>query len=290
MNMVKPIDLAIVGAQKAGTTSLKYYLGEHPEICSHERIEFRFFVDETEYNQGYKNIFKKYFSHYNGEPRLVVKNVELMYNPQALKRLKEHNPDVKLVLILRHPVDRAYSAWLYELRKGREKVKSFEEAICLNDLFSDKNLSEKINYINRSLYYKHLNNIFELFPKEQVKVFLFEEFKKNPLSISKMIFEWLNVDVGFIPRVEIYNKSAKPRSLLITKLILTDNPFKRAIKAILPQYITFKLGKLILKINEKKFVPPPMNPETRKRLVSFFEPYNKQLSSLLQIDLSSWSQ
>jgi len=54
----KLIDLMIIGAQKAGTTSLKNYLGEHPEICTHERIEFMFFVNEQEYKQGYKKIFK----------------------------------------------------------------------------------------------------------------------------------------------------------------------------------------------------------------------------------------
>ncbi len=287
MRKIKPIDLIIIGAQKAGTTSLNRYLSEHPEICTHKRIEFRYFIDEKEYKQGYEKIFKKYYSHCNTKNKIIAKNIEIMYSLQALKRLCKHNPNIKLVLTLRNPVDRAYSAWLYERRKGRE-TKTFEEAINIDKLHSTNDISQ---YIDKSLYYKHLLNVLNFFDKKQIMIILFEDFKKNPLFFCKNIFEWFKVDVNFIPEIKkVHNKAALPRCLFITKLILTDNIFKRIVKLLIPQQVTFKIGKTILKINEREINPPPMNFETKQKLLAYFKPYNQKLAELIQKDLSCWDK
>lgn len=285
---MRNIDLMIIGAQKAGTTSLKNYLGEHPEICTHERIEFMFFVNEEEYKQGYKKIFKKYYKNCRNKNKIIGKNVLIMYNVNALKRLYEYNPNIKLVIILRNPVDRAYSAWLYEKRRGREFTKTFEEAIHIDDPNFLNNLSQ---YLDKSLYYKHLLNVFRFFDKRQIMIILFEEFIKDPLIFCKKIFEWLEVNPNFSPKVKkIHNKAAIPRFLFITKLIVEDNILKRIAKSIFPEKITYKIGKIVLKINEKEIFPPPLKYDTRQKLLKFFKPYNQKLSELLQIDLSCWDR
>ena len=282
------IDLMIIGAQKAGTTSLKNYLGEHPEICTHERTEFKFFVNEEEYKQGYKKIFKKYYKNCRNKNKIIGKNVLLMYNVNALKRLYEYNPNIKLVIILRNPIDRTYSAWLYEKRKGRDQSSTFEEAINLKHLF-DSNYYNM--YIEYSLYYKYISKILEIFDRNQIKIFLFEKFKENPIFICQEIFSWLDVDKNFVPNTnKIYNKAAIARFSFITDLIYKDNTVKRIAKKILPHSIRFKMSQILLKLNEKAIAPPKMNKSTREILKEFFKIPNKQLSELLKLDLSLWGE
>ncbi|HEU4716985.1 MAG TPA: hypothetical protein VFU15_04100, partial [Bacteroidia bacterium] len=100
------IELMIVGAQKAGTTSLKFYLGEHPRIQSHLHKEFAYFTDISEYGDGMNAAWKKYFGKIDPEKHIVVKNAGIYANENGLKLLSRHNPDCRIAIVLRNPVDR----------------------------------------------------------------------------------------------------------------------------------------------------------------------------------------
>jgi len=286
---MKKIDLMIIGAQKAATTSLKNYLGEHPQISTHEHIEFDFFVDETKYQQGYDKIFKLYFPSYNNQV-IVAKHIKIMYDFSAIKRLYEHNPDIKLVIILRNPIDRAYSAWLYEKRIGKDQNSTFEDAVNLDQIFEGNYYNIYIEY---SLYYKYISKLLKskIFKTKQIKIFLYENLKKNPVSICQEIFSWLGLKKEFVPNIKkIHNQAAVSRFLFITNLIYKDNYAKRLVKMILPHRVRFKISQIILKLNEKPIAPPQMNENTREILKEFFKTPNKQLSDLLELDLSLWDE
>src|SRR6185295_13613127 len=120
MTSDRKIDLMIVGAQKSGTTSLKNYLGQHPAIITHLQTEFSFFVEEKEYINGMESAFKIYFSDVvpYGSRRIVAKSASMYLNEKSLQRLRRSNPDCQVVILLRNPVERAYSSYLMEMNAG----------------------------------------------------------------------------------------------------------------------------------------------------------------------------
>ncbi|NEQ25757.1 MAG: sulfotransferase domain-containing protein [Microcoleus sp. SIO2G3] len=284
----------IVGVQKAGTSSVKRYLAEHPSICTHKQGELAFFVDDNQYKQGYEKAYSRYFANCtNDESILLAKNVGVMYLPEAVKRLHHHNPDMQLVVLLRNPVDRAYSAYWYLRRRGWEDAKTFEEAIAQEPsrLQAGGLKGHHCSYLNRGLYYKQLEVLLEHFKKEQVHVFLFEELKSDATSVCSKIVQLFNLDTDFSPEISRrYNTVATARSQMLAQLIAYNNPIKQVVKNLLPYEITLQIKNKLKSLNEKQFSPPKMNQSTRNELIDFFKSHNIQLSDLLGVDLSQWNQ
>ena len=144
---MQKINFIIAGAQKAGTSSLKYYLGQHPDICTHTRLEFSYFIDEKDYKQGYNKNYIRYFSHINKEQIILAKSVSILSDENFIKRMYKHNKNLKFVFVMRNPVDRAYSSYWYSKSESWENSNSFEEAL------------KRENYKNRV----HKNNTDYLF-------------------------------------------------------------------------------------------------------------------------------
>ncbi|MEP7167786.1 MAG: sulfotransferase domain-containing protein, partial [Bacteroidota bacterium] len=131
--MIKLVDIVIAGVQKAATSSLQVYLGQHPDLITHDEREFSFFVQDDEYTNGYENIFHKYFPEGPSEKKILIKNVGIIYWEDAMKRLQQHNPKAKIILVLRNPVARAYSAYWFAKLRGKENAPTFETALLSSE-------------------------------------------------------------------------------------------------------------------------------------------------------------
>ena len=292
--MVRPIDLMIVGAQKAGTTSLIRYLGMHPKVCIHKQTELTFFLLDEEFGLGYDKAFKKYYCDCQDESSVIMaKNVGIMYWPDAVKRLKEHNPEMHLVAILRNPVDRAYSAYWFARRNGWESLETFEQGIDAEPirLKEDTFKWRQCAYLDRGIYHRQIAFILEHFRRNQVHIFIFEDFKKNPDDVCRKIYNLFGLDShSSINANSYYNKAAIARSEGIARFLNSDNPIKRFVRSLLRDDIAFFIKKKVKKINKKNFIPPPMNPETRMRLIEYFKEYNHTLGETIGFDSSPWNK
>lgn len=290
--MNRPIQLMIVGAEKSGTSSLARYLEQHPNICSHEQREMTYFVNDEEYAQGYNKIYSRYFSKCQYDTSiLLAKNVGLMYWPEAAKRLWNHNPECQLVAILRNPVDRAYSAYWYARRMGWEDLESFEEAIAAEPIrLKEGGLKRRYcAYLDRGIYHKQLAILFEHFGREQVHVFLFEDLKSDPVGICQKLYKAIVVDSNYVPEVsKQHNKAAIPRFPVLSKLLSSAHPLKQIVGNLLPDRISSKIRLQIRHLNEKTFLPPIMNLDTRAYLVEYFRANNMQLKKILGCELNQW--
>ena len=290
---MKKIDLMIVGAQKAGTTSLKNYLGEHPDIAVHITKEFAYFQSEMDYEKGFEVSYKRSYPSNKGRV-IVAKNAGLYEKELFLTRLKEHNKDCKIVFILRNPVDRAFSSYLMEKREGFIDFDSDHLAKILNPKNPiDKNFFRK--FIELGIYSEHLKNIYSNFQKENVMVFTFEQLKSNGGQVCKDIFSSLNLNTDIeINTGNVYNERKNIRSKkmarLLNQLKREDNLLKLAVKKILPYHLFLKITGKLKSINysAKGASDEKMSVETREKLVEFFKPYNQELSSMLDIDFSYW--
>jgi len=282
----------IAGAQKAGTTSLKNYLGQHPQLQAHLQKEFAFFVDNAAYAEGYDAAKRKYYSVPKACSQLVAKSAGLYINETALKRLREHNPGCRLVIILRNPVERTYSSYLMEKNYGAIN-EPFE---IIRDIIHQAN-PEDWRYeffIGMSLYYKKLQLIYRYFPKEQVKLIRFEDLTADPQQTCKSIFAWTGVDESFTPDTSVrHNVTTVTRSKTYGKLLLhvlrNSNPLKKAARVLLPGKMDYKVGEAMRKINHTGKKYEPIAEETLIELIEFFRPYNDELSRHTGMDFSSWN-
>ena len=287
------IRLFIAGAQKAGTTSLKHYLGEHPEVQTHEQKEFAYFYDDDEFAEGQERAFKKYFGRQHKHKILIAKNAGLYVRESGLKRLHDHNPDCIIVLLLRNPVERAHSAYQMEKNYGNytgsfDDVKSLLENVTTNDWRYEF-------IIKMGMYSEYLKLIYKYFPKENVMLYPFEELMNSPGKITSSLFEHLGVKSSFEPDFSVkHNVTRKMRSegyaKVLMRLLRNSNPLKRVARKIIPSGQDYKIGELLRNVNKSSVTPESISWEMRKVLTSFYAPYNDQLSELTGVDFSLWNQ
>ena len=291
----KDIQLMIVGSQKSGTSSLLRYLAQHPEIYTHPQPEMTFFLQDHEYTRGYESAFAKYFSKCPQEKLLIAKNVMVMCSQEIMQRIYEHNPEIHLVVLLREPVARAYSAYWWARRRGWENIKTFEKALVAEEtrLNEDWFKWRQCAYRFNSTYYPHVKNLITQFGEDQVHCILTDKLKIDAEKICQRLFNLIGVNSDFAPIVEQrHNQAAVPRSekfgFLFTQFLASRNPIRRAIRKLVPDAAAYKLRKAVLELNEKPWTPLPLNPKTRATLTHYFKPYNDQLAKLLGQNLTHW--
>jgi hypothetical protein len=295
--MHKKIDVMIVGAQKAGTTSLLRYLGEHPACIAHPQKEFAYFLDPSKYDGSYNKAFQKYYAglKIDGSSKVIGKSAGLYSQEKALERLYQSNPDCQLIIILRNPVERAYSSYLMEKNYGSAKFEFAE----LPDLISKHKENDESwgfsFFIDYGLYARYIRNIYEFFPPEQVKIVLYRDLRSDALSVCREIFSFIGVDPEFKPAVDVkHNVTQKTRSHLYAKtlmsLLRSDSPVRKMLKAVVPDSKAYKYGDLLRQANRTKEKYESMDPQVRKFLVDFFKPHNDELEKLIDRDLSDWNK
>lgn len=293
---MRKVDLMIIGAQKAGTTSLKNYLSQHPDIITHFQTEFTYFHDPEVYKAGYENAFINYFDK-NDVPdgkKIVGKYAGLYAKTDILKTLYEHNPSVKMILILRNPVDRAYSAYNMERTYNTDWMETdFEGMVKI----ARKNKVDDPMYklfISMGLYAVFVENIYSIFPKNQLRIILFEELKNNPGKICREIFEWMDLDSSFVPDTSVvHNKTAKTKNQVVAKIIEklrnNENAFKQIAKSILPSKTFVRLGNAVMEMNKSKSkLIPPLENYVREQYEEIYKADIQKLSELTGQDFSSW--
>lgn len=289
------IDLMIVGAQKAGTSSLQNYMYEHPDILGHFQRELAFFTDDTEYNAGFDTAFKKYFTVGNTQnpSKIIAKNATLYTEEHALRRLYAHNPDCKLVFIVRNPTARAYSSYGMELVNGW-MTRPFKDLIPIIENNNKEDVMYRL-FIKLGLYSNYVQLIHSIFPPENLIMVRFEELQKHPADVCKRMFQLLNISDSFVPDVsKIHNETTQAKSSsygrFVTWLRHKDNPIRKVVKAVMPQRWFSSLGNKMIEANKSNRKPEPMDEATRQFLDAFFAPYNATLQQLTGLDVSSWSK
>lgn len=294
-NQNQHIQLMIVGSQKSGTSSLLRYLAQHPDIYTHPQPEMTYFLQDHEFERGYDWAYGKYFSKCPDDMQIIAKNVMVMCSTDRMQRIYEHNPGIRLVILLREPVSRAYSAYWWARRRGWENIKSFENALDMEEsrLNEDWFKWRQCVYKFTSTYALHLKSIFELYGEENVHCVLTDDLKSDATAVCQDIFRLMEVDPDFAPIVgERLNQAAMPRSekfgYMFTQFLSSRNPLRRAIRKLVPDAAAYKLRKAVLDLNEKPFTPPTMKPTTHQELAAYFRPYNEQLSELIGRDLTHW--
>ena len=184
---MKSIDLFVVGAQKTGSTTVFNWLKSTGAFNAHSQPEMSFFMLKHEYELGYKKAFKDYFE--DGDERPVLaKHAMAAYDKETLLRIKSQNPEVRVIFIMRHPIERAYSAFWYARKMGWEHLKSFSEAIDaessrLTSYIENRNLC----YLYNSRYEIHVDRIIDIFGRDRVLLLTEKDIRKGEASVVRLV-------------------------------------------------------------------------------------------------------
>lgn len=289
----------IIGAAKAGTTSLYQYLQQHPDVFLSTPKEPRFFALEgRELNyQGPIQIinhrsvtrwedYQALFDGSQGKKAVGEASTVYLYEPQAAERIQHYLGQPKIVAILRNPVSRAYSSYLHLVRDGQETL-SFEAALQAENTRIEQNWPPLWHYQRRGFYGQQLKPYFERFSDSHIKVFLFEDLVNSPQTLMRELFEFLEIDSRFEPDVsKRANPSGVPKFKWLSQLLNRQNPVKQIAQTVLPKglrkniYVTLQQGNTGDKTQ--------INPQLKQQLIETYRDDVEQLQSLINRDLSHW--
>ena len=219
------VDFVIGGTQKGGTSALDSFLRQHPEICMPETRKELHFFDKEENFAGKPN-YKKYHAHFEPRSQRVIGEATpiYMYWNAAPYRIWQYNPAMKWILVLRNPVERAFSAWNMETKRGAEHL-SFEEAVereserCREALPMQHSV---YSYIDRGFYAPQVRRLFNIFGAGNCLILLTEDLRTNHAPTLRSVFDFLGVDNSAVPQEASvfehdYNETMDPK--LQTRLI-----------------------------------------------------------------------
>jgi sulfotransferase family protein len=293
-------NFTIIGAAKSGTTALYTYLALHPEIYMSPIKEPNYFSLDY-FSENIKNssteIERKWWKSSYDRAVKTLDNYTLLFegverekaigeaspsylsSPTAAENIQRHNPDIKLIAILRDPAQRAFSRHIQLLRDRKDTPKEFMNILRSNDWRTRM-------YTSPGFYHKCLLPFINRFPKEQLKIFLYEDLTRDPTTLLLNIFEYLEVSTGFTPDfTKKWNVSGIPRSQLLHKMVWKQPEWVRSIvKPVLSSKAKDKIRTLAHKNLEK----PQLDDEAKRHLISIYRDDILQLQDYIDRDLSTW--
>ena len=294
--MITP-NLLIVGAAKSGTTSLHNYLKQHPDIFMSDHKEPHFFINNeigtnripkgiSKYDD-YIALFKNSESYkYRGESSAMY----LQFPDISIKNINKYlNDNVKIIIMLRNPIERAFSGYQHVKRYNVMETLDFEEAIkeCENRYFINTNFTPASRYINIGLYYNMVKKFKANF-KENIHIVIYDDFIADTQNELSKIFSFLNISECVINTNEKYMVGGwQWKSSFLKKLFLKKNLFKKLIGFIVP----FQSFKKILRNSLMQVFSIPvvkMKDATKSSLLNLYKEDIKKLSNIIDRDLKIW--
>jgi len=291
----------VIGAAKSGTTSLYHYLRQHPEIFVSPVKEPQFFAFEgmtpdfrgpgdEELNASAVTSIEEYealFAGHSNEKAVGEMSQFYLYCDGTTARVRRRLPDVKLVVVLRDPAERAFSHYLMKLRLGVEPLASFEDALEVEKDRIRTHWSPGWHYGERGFYYRQLAPYFSEFDRRQIAVYLYEDLAGRPLEMLADLFRFLEVDDTFVPDVSARHNEARsvPRSDRLESFLTGPNTLRSAVASLLPVPVRRRVVRTAFALNRAR---PAASKACRERLRAAYRDDILLLEGLIDRDLSPW--
>ena len=301
--MKKKPNFFIVGAPKCGTTALSEYLKEHPNVFISTTKEPHYFASDMVYHRTIENgddyltLFKE-----TTEEHIAVgeASVWYLYSEKAIQNIYSFNENAKIIIMLRKPVDMVYSMHSQQIQSIGEDILDFEKAWDMEDERKQgRSIPKHILHIP-NLYYSEiakyntqLNNLYKFFPKKQVKIILFDDFKKDTKKIYNEVLKFLDLPLYDKKVFPVVNENSIIRNKFIA--ILLRNKFyipKKILEKtkILLQLQNKGLHGVLYDINKMKIERAQINNIIKKRVILHYKNEVDLLAKLLNKDLTEWNK
>lgn len=269
-----------IGAQKCMTSWIHALAGAHPEIAASSPKELDFF--SYHFDRGYQ----WYESHFHGPAKrrtAFESSPSYLHDPRAARRARDYAADLKIIVMLRDPAERAYSNHLHEIAKGHIRPCCFSDGLANNPA-----------YVEQGRYGSHLRRWFDRFPRENIMCLICEEIVEDLPAAARRVYAFLGVDADHLTGVvdEKRNDSDRPRSRLLRTSLRAGGDLMRKTGLEEP-LLSIKKNASVAKLLNYNSVPlrketPEMTPTERQRLYAFFEKETLDLAALLNRDSLPW--
>lgn len=295
MRKVRRPNFFIVGAPRAGTTSLYAWLKRHPLVYMSPVKEPHFFgtrVGTTEDLQRYRQI-DRYLSLFDGarDDHVAVGEASTSYlwDPDAPEEIRRFSPDAKVIILLRDPIDRAESYYLMDLRDGVQRL-PFYEAL-LEDYYHGKKLwGEGRLYVEAGLYSEQVGRYLEVFGQERVLILSMLDLRRDPRGVLNRSLAFLGIEEGgggTEVRLESQNRFAMPRNLaaLVVNRFLNRLLRRHALLARMADAVPSGFREVVRWLLFRPVAKPPRDPRAVEFLLSFYEKDVDRLEGILGCSL-----
>ena len=292
----------VIGAGRSGTTSVHHYLGQHPDVFlpANKAPSYFYCCDAPPSEDPYQHLvsrnyfvrdFEAYQALFDGvRSERAVGEVSPVYLAATLAapRIAEVIPEVKLLAIVRDPVERAYARFLGRTRDGLETRTSFTEIIRQEQKEGLIRDDASGTYVASGLVFHFLESYLERFPRESFCVRLFEDLKSDSEGLVSDLFEFLGVDSAFRPSVERrHNPSGGTIRQPLLRYLWTSSGLLRAR---LRPFLPVGMRDAIFDLLPMERVDRPLDPEIRSELIALFRDDVLKLQDWMDRDLSAWLQ
>ena len=295
------VDFFCVGVAKAGTTTLHDLLSLQDNISLPGRKETNYFsfgilgtptftgpLDNSSVNEPTITSFEEYVNDFEHHPGAVIGEICPSYSLDgAAANIYKHNPEAKIIILLREPVSRAYSNYQHLVRDGREHA-SFEDALEQEDGRLAQGWEWFWGLKRNSLYHDLVKQYIDMFGRENVKIIFFEEFVREQERHVKEVMEFLALDPAMARHQDIdSNKSGvvSGKWRFFHRALLSQGALNSSLRAILPPTVRKRLGQLFKSLSTVK---GDVSSETRSHLLSEFSSDMNQLNHLIGGRVSEW--
>jgi hypothetical protein len=288
----------VIGAARAGTSSLWDFLRGHPQVFMSGMKETNFFAlegitprfqgpgDEPLNHGAITDLmsYERLFEGVTHQRAVGEASTMYLYHPCAASRIKAYIPRAKIIVILRNPVDRAFSSYLQMIREGREPVRDFSAALRLEPERILAVWEHLWHYKTMGFYYSQLSRYYDLFESSNIRVYLFEDLVADKPATLTDLLRFLGVDEKVKIELKKLNSTSHvrvSRVRFIDKLLREDNVVTNTARRVLPASWVSRARNLFTYRLE-------LAESVRRELVEVFREDIDKLETLINRDLSSW--
>ncbi len=284
----------IVGVQKAGTTSIYNYLQEHPQVYMSPVKETNFLekdwqtlAKDKQNKNGIITLedYSRLFAGVKDEIAIGEASPNYLFHYQSsVPRIQKYVPDAQLIIVLRNPIERAYSDYLMHIR----------------DAIGYRPLAEQIKYaadksfiIRKGFYYTPIQYYLNSFRTEQVQVFLYDDLIQDSLKFMQSMYRYIGVDDSLeIDTTKKVQTAKVPKNQVINNLLRRKNPLRtlaaNTLKTVMPLSARQQLRDRLMNLNYQSKQATPLSPEDRQGLINIYREDILKLQDLINRDLSVW--
>lgn len=290
----------IVGAPKCGTTSLFEYLLKHPDVYMPLHKEINYFGSDLvyRYHDINEDDYLSLFEQCKNEKAVGEASVWYLYSKKAAEEIKAFNPEAKIIIMIRKPVDMIYSLYHQVCCVGEEPIRDFRQALdAEQQRLKGRNIpfyasaEHPFFYRDAARYSGQIERYYRVFDQSNIHIIIYDDFQRDTPGEYKKILQFLGVDEAFQPEFKRYNTNKRARSRWIARF--GPNPPR-----VLVKFISFfsslkarqKIRDIIMKCNTVNEQRLPIDPDIKRTLTLEFKDEVEILSKLLKMDLSSWNK
>ena len=286
----------VVGAPRCGTTALITILRQHPQVFVPYVKEPHFFGADLTTRRGFTSVPEYLQLFAEAGDRLAIEgSTWYLYSTDAASEIRDFDPQARIIVMIRNPVDVMHSWHAYAVLLGEEPIEDFEEALAAEPdrragrRLPDGTPPEHLFYRQIPCFAEQIERYAAVFERSQIHVVVHDDFRMDNAGIAQDTFRFLGVDSEFRPTFSVVNSNAAPKSRTVQRVLEHQPEAVRAVvRAVTSRRVRHRLRHKIRRLNRAYRSRAPMDPALRRRLTEEFAPEVKKLSSLLGRDLSAW--